>query len=70
MISFFMVLKPILEKRAMKMATTSTDVIPPVADLYYASPLYLRNLLLWKKSNFLKNDDNWALHETIFFLWF
>ena len=46
-----------LAKRMMKMMSTATETIPPVVELYYGYPLYLRSLLLGKRSNILKNLD-------------
>ena len=58
-ISFLTVLSPILKKRMQKMITTLMEVTPPVIDLYSASLLYLRSLLVWKKSKVLKT----AVHD-------
>ena len=57
-ISFLMVLIPMLKKRAINTPIINTVMIPPEVDLYSASPLYLRNLLLWKKSNILNNLEH------------
>ena len=57
MISFLSVFKPMLEKRMMKITMTAMEMIPPVEVVYSLSLLYLRNLLLGKKSTALKNLD-------------
>ena len=54
MISFLTVLSPSLAKRMMKRRRMETERIPPVTVPYSASPLYLRKLVVWKRSTFLK----------------
>ena len=55
MIYLLMVLTPMLKNNPMKIAMTANDIKPPVNVVYYASPLYLRRLLVGKRSIFLKN---------------
>ena len=53
-ISLLTVLIPILAKRMAKMAMTTTEIIPPVVEVYSVSPLYLINLLEGKRSTVRK----------------
>jgi len=61
MISLLAVLIPILAKRMTKIMMIAIEMNPPVAVVYYASPLYLRNLLLGNRSKncsiFLKQEQ-------------
>ena len=55
MISFLIVLMPMLEKRIRKMMMTAAEMIPPVVVVYSVSPLYLRILLVGKRSTERRN---------------